>query len=73
MTISAADSVFDLTVKENPARRLRNLIDSAGYDGPAEFIIKVLDVFESAMGANGKVVVKNERDDKRYVFDVRYQ
>ena len=62
--------VFDLTIKENPARRLQAIMEGAGYKNPAEFIVKALDVFERAIASGGRVVVEDERDMKRYVFRI---
>ena len=65
---TSTEPVFDLTIKENPARRLQAIMDGAGYENPAEFIVKALDVFERAMASGGRVVVEDEREGKRFVF-----
>lgn len=59
---------FDLTIKQNPARRLQAIMEAAGYDNPAEFIVKALDVFECAIESGGQVVVEDNRKGKKYIF-----
>lgn len=70
-----------LVVKENPARRLGDIIEQAHYDnggedgGTAEFIDRALSIFEAAFkpGADGKIIVENLEEGKRYVFDVTHK
>ena len=64
----STEPVFDITIKENPARRLQAILQMAGYQSPAEFIVKTLDIFEQALNSGGKVVVEDDRAGKRYVF-----
>ena len=65
---TSTEPVFDLTIKENPAKRLQAIMQAAGYQSPAEFIVKALDVFERGMASGGIVVVEDSRARKRYVF-----
>lgn len=61
---------FDITISEDPARRLQDVIDKAGYKSPADFIVKALDVFEYSLNSNGEIVVEDPKVNKRYVFDI---
>jgi hypothetical protein len=62
---------FDISIIENPAKRLQNVIDKAGYTGVDEFIVKGLDVFEASLAANGKAVVEDEKANLRYIFNIK--
>ena len=62
--------VYEIDIKENPARRLHSVMEAAGYQNPAEFIIKALDVFEKAISCGGKVVVEDEREGRKYIFKI---
>jgi hypothetical protein len=59
-------------IRESPAQRLRRIIDIAQYKGAAEFIIKALDVFEYAVNADGKIIVEDTIQVKRFTFDIMH-
>lgn len=64
---------FGLNIIERPAQRLSRIIAEANYEGPEEFMIKALQIFESALepGAGGKIIVENKEAGKRLVFDIK--
>lgn len=65
---TSTEPVFELTIKENPARRLQAIMDKGSYTTPVEFVVKALDVFERAFASGGKLVVEDTQSKKKYVF-----